>query len=237
MKYRTLSNSLLAFALSLLCCTQSSAATLSLDLDIQTPGIQNSRALTPGNAYEIGVVYTGDGLSVFDTFALDLVHDTSAVAVDSPVAGAIADTAPSMAFDIYGAAQVVSGDTLNQGNMPTPLGFNHGLGGVGVTSLGGMPFSLVAEDDSVRLFSAGLTARGNGASTLALTGYPFGVGAELSLAGESVPVTLEGATVTMVPVPAALWLFTSGVVGLFGIGRWSAVRDRYCIADCIKRTS
>jgi hypothetical protein len=135
------------------------------------------------------------------------------------VAGTVVDSAPLMAFDIYGAIPVSSGDPLAQGSMPIPLSFAGGLGGVGASSVGGMPFTLTGEDESVGLFSVSLNALEVGTSNLALTGYPFGIGAGLSLAGESVPVTLQGATVTVVPVPPALLLFASGMLALFGIGQ------------------
>jgi hypothetical protein len=194
------------------------AATLSLDLDIQTPGIQRSRTLNVGDEYMFGVVYTGDGNSQFDTFGFDVVCSSSAVGMDNPVAGPGMDSAPMIAFDIYGSNEVNSGDLLTQGSMPTPLGFAHGLGGVGVASLGGMPFPLLVEDESIGLFSASLTALHGGIATLALTGYPFGVGAELSLEGARVPVSLQGATITVVPLPPVLWLFVSGVLALLGMG-------------------
>jgi hypothetical protein len=224
MKQHTLGSALLAFSLLFLGNTQSNAATLSLDLDIHTPGIQNTLTLNPGSDHEVGIVFTGDGSTQFDTFALDLIHDSSAVSVHSPMAGAIVDSAPQMAFDIYGATQVNSGDTLTQGSMPTPLGYNGGLGGVGVSSLGGMPFPLLGEDETIGLFSASLSALHGGVSTLTLTGYPFGIGAGLSLAGESVAVTLQGATVSVVPVPPALWLFATGVLALLGVGRRKGIR-------------
>jgi hypothetical protein len=223
MKQHTLSRTLLALTLLILGNTLSNAATLSLDLDIHTPGIQNSLTLNQGSDYQVGVVFTGDGTTQFDTFALDLVHGSAIVDVHNPTAGAIADSAPLMAFDIYGATQVNSGDTLTQGSMPAPLGYDDGLGGIGVSSLGGMPFPLLGEDETVGLFSASLSALRVGTGTLALTGYPFGIGAGLSLAGAPVPVTLEGATVTVVPVPPALWLFATGALGLLGVGRRKGV--------------
>jgi hypothetical protein len=210
---------ILAITLLLFFSPLSNAATLYLDLDINTPGIQDSLTLSPGSDYEVGIVFSGDGSTQFDSFAFDLVYTSSVVGVHTPVAGAVVDSAPLMAFDIYGAVPVSSGDPLAQGSMPIPLGFVGGLGGVGASSVGGMPFPLIGEDESVGLFSVSLNALEVGASNLALTGYPFGIGAGLSLAGESVPVTLKGATVTVVPVPPALLLFASGMLALFGIGR------------------
>jgi hypothetical protein len=219
MKDQKYLNAILAIGFFFLGLETLHAATLSIDLDMDTAGIQMSRNLLPGDTLDIGIVYTGDGATQFDTFAFDVVHDTNNAYLHDPVAGAIADSAPMLAFDIYAATQVSSGDPLTRGSMPTPLGFEVGLGGVGISSLGGAPFALVGDDESVELFSASLTALdfvGGASQNLALTGYPFGVGAELSLAGEPVPVDLQQATIRVVPLPAAFWLFASGVILLLG---------------------
>jgi hypothetical protein len=197
----------------------SKAATLSLDLDRDTPGIQTTRTLNPGSALDFEVVFSGDGITHFDTFALDVVYDSPRITLHSPVAGPIADGAPRMALDIYGANPVSSGDALTQGGIAIPLGFEGGLGGVGVSSVGGMAFPLLGEDETVGLFSGSLTALNGGSVTaLALSGFPFGVGAGLNLGGEQVPVTLQGATVNVVPLPPAVLLFATGVLTFLGFG-------------------
>jgi hypothetical protein len=200
----------LFFPVSMMC----KAATLSLDLDTDTPGIQSTRTINPGSLLEFEVVFSGDGTTRFDTFALDVVYSSPQVALNSPTAGPIVDTAPLMALDLYGANTLSSGDTLTQGNLPSPVGFAGGLGGVGAASLGGMPFPLLGQNETVGLFSGHLTTQTS--SILALTGYPFGVGAELALGGETVPVTLQGASVNLVPLPAAGWLFATGVLTILG---------------------
>jgi hypothetical protein len=221
-------NTLLSLALLLCASTVSNAATLAIDLDIHTSGIQSSATLVPGNDYQFKVVFSGDGSTVFDTFALDVVHDTSGVAVHSPLAGAAVDRAPLMAFDIHGTTQVSANDSLTPGTMPHPLGFEGALGGIGVSSLGGMPFSLIGEDQTIGFFSTSLTPLSTGTTTLELTGYPFGIGTGLNLAGEHAPVVPQGAIITVVPVPLALWLFVSGLLGLLGIGKMRGVRTQYC---------
>ncbi|MEJ2612745.1 MAG: hypothetical protein P8179_22470, partial [Candidatus Thiodiazotropha sp.] len=143
MKEQKFSTAFLTLFLLFLDIQVSNAATLSLDLDIHAPGIQSSRNLSLGDSYEIGIVFTGDGSSQFDTFAFDLVHDSDAISLRNPVAGSIVDTAPMMALDLYGADPLSSGDQLTQGRIPIPLGFENGLGGVGVSSVGGLPFSLL----------------------------------------------------------------------------------------------
>jgi hypothetical protein len=160
-------------------------------------------------------------MTQFDTFALDVLYNSpgqySPVSLHSPVAGMVTDSAPIMALDIYGATVVNSGDDLTRGNLPVPQDYDDSLGSVGITSVGDMPFPIIGEGETIGLFSGSVTALHNGATTLALSGFPFGVDAELSLGGESIPVTLEGAEITVVPLPAAVWLFITGLLALFGI--------------------
>jgi hypothetical protein len=197
------------------------AATLSIDLDLDSTGIQTSSLLSPGETLDFRVVYTGDGTTQFDTFALDVVYETANtnIFITNPVAGAIVDSAPMLALDIYNATPVSSGDPLDGESMPPPLGYvSPGLA-VGVSSVGGMPFSLVEDGESVDLFSASMRVSSFTGEplNLALTGYPFGIGAELSLAGRHIPVNLQEATIRVIPLPAAFWLFASGVVALLGM--------------------
>jgi hypothetical protein len=224
MKDQKYSNAIFAITLFFLSGMSAHAATISIDLDMDSAGIQTSRTLSPGDTFDFGVVYTGDGATQFDTFAFDVVHETDYVDLHGPVAGAIVDSAPMLALDIYGATPVSSGDPLTQGSTPLLLGFEEGLGGVGVSSVGGMPFSLVGDDESVGLFSASMSVLDfvGGPQNLALTGYPFGVGAGLSLAGEHVPVNLQQATIQVIPLPAAFWLFASGVIALLGMRKQRA---------------
>jgi hypothetical protein len=213
-------SAILAFSLSIL-GGESLAATISIDLDSGTPGVQSSRTLVLGDEYEFGVVFTGDGETQFDTFALDVLYSSSngasSIGLHSPVAGMVADNAPIMALDVYGATVVNSGDDLTRGNLPVPQGYDDSLGSVGITSVGDMPYPVIGEGETIGLFNGSVTALQTGTTTLALSGFPFGVGAELSLGGESVPVTLEGAEITVVPLPAAVWLFITGLLALFGI--------------------
>ncbi|MGD8910931.1 MAG: VCBS repeat-containing protein, partial [Chromatiales bacterium] len=228
MKDRTCFSAIFAITLFVLVNDSASAAIISFDLDSTTPGIQTSRTLTLGSEVQFEVVFTGDGTTLFDTFALDVVYNHSglipSIHAHSPTAGSLVDSAPLMALDLYSATSVSAGDALTQGNMPMPLGFDDGLGGVGASSLGGSPFPLLGPDETIGLFRFNLTALHGGTSTLALSGYPFGVGAELSLAGESVPVSLQGATVTVVPLPPAVWLFVTGGLILLGIRHSKGIR-------------
>jgi hypothetical protein len=203
---------------------------ISVDLDTSALGIQATRTLAPGDAFSVDIVYTGDGEAVFDTFALDVVFNNTgtvlSLPVQNPTAGPIADTAPTLALDVFGALPVTSGGALTIDSFLAPLGFEDGLGGVGISSVGGTPFPLVGDGETIGLFRLNLSAAFPGTSTVASTGFPFGANAELALAGVSVPVTLQSATVTVVPVPPALGLLATGLLMLLGAGRRTRLNRR-----------
>jgi hypothetical protein len=115
----------------------SHSATLSIDLDPDTPGIQSSRTLTLGNEYGFDVVFIGDGTTQFDTFAMDVLYrsdHTQFMSLDNPVAGSVVADVPIMALDIHSATSVSNGDTLATGNSQLPLGYDGNLGVVGISS-------------------------------------------------------------------------------------------------------
>jgi hypothetical protein len=227
MKRQIISGAILSVALFMV-SSSASAATISFDLDVIAPGIQNTRIINPGSEFEFEVVFTGDGVTQFDTFALNVAYNNSGQVLAStsqqPIAGTIADTAPLMALDIFSGSSVSGGDTLTLGNLPTPEGFSEGLGGAGLSSVGGMAFPQLAEGETISLFHSSLHGVSYGTSLLELTGYPFGVDTELSLGGNGVAVELQGALLTVVPLPPAVWLFMAGLLGLIRIGHESALR-------------
>lgn len=60
--------------------TASAIPTISVDLDPGTMGIQTSLTVKPGDSFTVNVVYTGDGITTFDTFMFDtLFNDLGAV--------------------------------------------------------------------------------------------------------------------------------------------------------------
>jgi hypothetical protein len=130
------------------------AATLYLNLDHDAPGIQTTPTLSPGIAFNFEAVFSGDGATQFDTFALDVVYDAPQVTLHSPFAGPVVDGAPLMALD-HAANTVHSGDALTQDNMPIPLSFEGGL--VGVSSVGG-PFPLLGQDEVIVVLSVWFSA-------------------------------------------------------------------------------
>jgi hypothetical protein len=164
MKHRSLGRAFHLLLLLSLGGTLCKAATLSLDLDAHTHIIHSLR-LSPCGEHLFAANYAGDdGSTQFDTFALDVVHETSIVKIHCPTAGPVESTL-LMAF-------------------------------------------------SLGLFSA----------NLALTGYPFGIGACLRLTGESVAMILQGARIILVPGRFQLWLFTCGVLVLLGVGYRKGLR-------------
>lgn len=112
---------------------------IAVDLDTTVAGIQATRTVAPGNELSVDIVYTGDGVALFDTFTLDFVFNDAgtvlSLTAEQPTAGPIADTAPTLALDVFGASPVTSGDALTIDSFLVPLGFEDGLGGVGIASI------------------------------------------------------------------------------------------------------
>jgi hypothetical protein len=193
------------------------SATLSIDLDTAAPGIQDTTTILPGSVRSASIVFTGDNTYQFDTFAFNVLINqphfyNPVVSINNPTAGEMANRAPLMALDIFNASQIAPGQLLAEGNMPLPLGYDSGLGGVGISSVGGLPFTLTEQNESIDLLTFELAGGHVGSSDLELSGYPYWTGVELSLAGEPVPVSLQSASVTVVPIPTTVWLFLSGIL-------------------------
>ena len=214
---------MLALVLFTLGGTASAVPIISVDLDTSTQGIQSTRTLNLGDPFAVDILYTGDGQALFDTFTLDVVFNDAGTVLsltsENPTAGPIADTAPNRALDVFGASPVTSGAALTIDSFQVPLGFDEGLGGVGISSVGGTPFPLVGDGETIGLFRLNLIGGFGGTSTVATTGFPFGANAELALAGTPLPVTLQSGSVNVVPLPPALWLFATGLVTLLGARR------------------
>ena len=208
----------------------SAAPVIAVDLNTTVAGIQPTRTIAAGNEFLVDIVYTGDGQAIFDTFTLDVVFNDAGTVLsltsEDPSAGPIADTAPTLALDFFGSVPVASGDALTVDSFPVRQGFDDGLGGVSIASVGDTPFPMVSDGETIGLFRLGLRAVSLGTSTVASTGFPFGANAELALAGTPVPATLESATVTVVPVPPALALLAAGLLVLLGAGRRTGLNRR-----------
>ena len=222
--------------------TASAISVISIDLDPTTAGIQSTLGVILGSSFTIDVVITGDGVMGFDTIAFDVAfNDLGAVlgltgGTGSPTAGALAGTAPGLfpvtlpgeALDAFGGAAVAPGGSLTSDLFPLAAGFAGGIGGVGLLSpgpgfpIGGGPFPTIGSGATIPVFSLTLLAMGPGTSTV-LPSTGGGLGG-LAFFGGPVPFTTASGTVTVtspsaVPVPAAIWLFGTGILGLIGFSK------------------
>jgi hypothetical protein len=178
---------------------------LSIDLDPETPGIQSSRSVAAGGSFDVEVLLTGDGATLFDTLGLDVLFNDSGSALGftpPALAGAMADRAIDV-LDIIAFAPIKSGSALASALEPPPMGFASGLGGVVYTSLGG-PFDLVGDGVEVSLIRASFLALTQGRSTMAMA--PIFGGPLLAFEGNAVSVDLAFGELTVTasgPTPAS----------------------------------
>lgn len=205
--------------------TASALPIISVDLDPGTAGIQSVLIVAPGDIFTVDVVYTGDGVAVFDTFGFDVVFNNLGAGIlglaggtGSPTAGAIAALAPVSAVDAFTFVAVAPGNALTPSGFPIlpPAGFTAHSSLVGILSLaipfgGGVPIGAGIEVD---LFSLDLVALAPGMSTLAAS--TGGVLGGLFLAGgvPSLPFTLVSGSITVVPEPGTFLLMGVGLAGL-----------------------
>ena len=204
--------------------TASAIPIISIDLDPTTPGIQSSLSVAQGTMFTIDVVLTGDGTSLFDTFAFDTVfNDLGAIlgltgGTGSPTAGSIAANCPLFCIDFGSGIPTSPGGALTPFPVGPPLPpFTAGSGLVGMISLA-LPFSPIAAGAEIDLFSITLDALAAGSSAVS-TSSGGGLGG-LAFAGLPVPFSTASSTVTVtgvvgVPEPGTLALLG---IGLFGMG-------------------
>lgn len=212
---------------------------ISIDLFPGMAGIQTTRTVVQGSSFTIDVVYTGDGIATFDTFAFAAdFNDSGAVLglAGGATAGSIAMPISSCVggcLDAFSAAFVMPGDALVTSlagipSFPFPISpfFTASSDGVGILSIG-LPFGggvPIPVGDTIDLFSLTFDALMAGTSTvLPSDGGGFG---GLALDPDFVPFTLASGTVTVargndpvVPEPGTMLLMGSGIVGLIG-WRW-----------------
>jgi len=197
---------------------------ISVDLDPTTSGIQTTLNVIAGSSFTLNLVLTGDGSSLFDTFAFAADFNSSGAVLGltggtgMPTAGSIAGTAPIAALDISTAAATVPGSLL--GTLPFPItpGFTATSGGVGILSLVAPFAGPIPAGTTIDLFSLTFDALTPGMSrVIPSTGGGLG---GLALAGVFVPFTSAGGSVTVsaIPLPAAFPLYGAGIAFMGFIG-------------------
>ena len=151
-------------------------------------------------------------------FALELDDDGSVP--PEPIAGGTFD----LTATIDNAGNLVNG-TIAIGGTVASLGFNSGtlltgtLTAFGFPSVGGDPFEFlfdVTGGDAAALYGAGSVPAG---VILSGTGFGGDFGSDFDNLSTSPGTGIAVANVGTVPIPAALWLFASGLLGLIGLAR------------------
>jgi hypothetical protein len=88
---------------------------LSIDLDPALPGTQSSRSVAVGENFDVDVLFTGDGSSLFDTLGIDTPFNDTGIVLGftaPALAGAMADNA-FLAFDVLAFSAIASGSALS----------------------------------------------------------------------------------------------------------------------------
>ncbi|MHB8764511.1 MAG: PEP-CTERM sorting domain-containing protein [Deferrisomatales bacterium] len=201
---------------------------ISVDLNPGRLGIPAERTVFLGQTFSVALVFTGDGLAAFDTFAFDVgFNDAGAVlalaaGTENPVAGAVAGTAPLEALDIFGLVPVVEGGALTAFAADVPASFGGNTGALGIQSFA-LPFNSepFGVGQFINLLSLMFVANDLGTSTVAGSAVPDLGSPVLALTVGfdqlEVPVRLHSALVTVVEPPPTV-IPEPGTLALLGTG-------------------
>lgn len=156
--------------------------------------VPSATTVGAGQTVDIDVISnnpTGAGDLILFGFDIDPDGLASGLSLDSILLGSLFDPIASVA-DVAGAIALT-----------TPAGSTDG--------------------QSVTLATLSFTATGTGTQSLFVSGFlgdgpDYGLYFEDSFSDQDV-IALTNITIAAVPVPAALWLFVSGLLGLVGISR------------------
>jgi len=161
-------------------------------------GVSDMNALTFNGSVLYGAGYGNGNLYTINT------STGSATSLGSGSYVSAGDLAFDATGSLYLAADTSPNDTLVEVN-PTN-GSSTLVGGIGINNSYGLAFV-----DSVMY---GVSSAGGLYTINTTTGAATSIGPITGITG-----AIYGATVSAVPVPAAVWLFASGLVGLIGFSR------------------
>lgn len=181
-----------------------SAATLSFDPSSQTVGL--------GDSVNVDLRISGLGSDILTAFDLDISFDDSILSFQSFTVG----PGPT-GLDPFG---------LDLGLLSYGFDLGFGTAAVGDLSLETDPTLQLFQPDSFVLGTLNFGTLGIGTSALSIGGLGLAgeCGAFDSISGDCLFVTeldmqvLDG-SVSVVPVPAAVWLFGTGLIGLIGFSK------------------
>jgi hypothetical protein len=170
-------------------------------------------SLTPTSSTNIGI----GGVVTFDMY-------TDAADVGGILAGGL-----DLFYDI--GILGYNGDFAFDPGFPTDLAFSRlgddcattltaNCGGAGeINGIAFGNFGGLAASGSTLVGSLSFTGMNLGTSSLAMADNDLPAGSWFDVSGALIDMTYEGASVNVVPVPAAVWLFGSGLLGLIGVAR------------------
>ena len=227
MNGRTLRSIAVAAGLALVALSKPASAipVIEVDLDTGVAGTQFFRTVTVGTTFsvDIRILDIGGAPSpvVFDTIILEVGFNDAGPVLGpgptGPIAGALAGLSP--AIDLFGVAATAPGSPLTTGPsaVAAPLS---GSGAIGLVFPGTVA---VGPGPGASVFTLDFTALTPGTSIIFAAGTPPG-SPEVSLLGMGISAGFGPGLITVVPEPASMLIFGSGLAGLALVRRRRARR-------------